>query len=245
MTNNAGKYLWPVDGGECPVETRGERMSERGKEGVLRGNGSSENGKLGNRGLLQESGGSSRKGASGKAESGRGGTAGQKGAVKHASEHQEQKSLFQWARLSGLPELVLMFAIPNGGARHIVTAAKLKAEGVKAGVPDIFLAAPCGDFHGLFIEMKVGKNKPTPTQMDWLTSLRNSGYQASVSYSWTDARDTIMAYLGGATKTQHCSGCYSHQPKTGGKNITFSSGIQKRWICATCVKKRIPGKVAA
>lgn len=36
----------------------------------------------------------------------------------------------------------LLFAIPDGGRRDAVTGAHLKAEGVRAGVPDMFLAVP-------------------------------------------------------------------------------------------------------
>ena len=58
-----------------------------------------------------------------------------------ASESVEQCCLFRWAGYSlGLhPELKLMYHIPNGGKRNITTARRLKAEGVKAGVPDIHL----------------------------------------------------------------------------------------------------------
>ena len=41
-----------------------------------------------------------------------------------------------------------LFAIPNGGARHIGTAIKLKSEGVTAGVSDLFLMIPSGQKHG-------------------------------------------------------------------------------------------------
>ena len=58
------------------------------------------------------------------------------------SEHHEQCALFAWLRLQW-PDLDrVSFAIPNGGHRHKAVAGKLKAEGVKAGVPDIFIAYP-------------------------------------------------------------------------------------------------------
>lgn len=71
-------------------------------------------------------------------------------------EHRIQAALFKWSRLasSRYPGLRLMFAIPNGGARDAITGAMLKAEGVKPGVPDIFLPVPVNGFHGLFVEMK-------------------------------------------------------------------------------------------
>ena len=78
--------------------------------------------------------------------------------------------MFTWAfyEAAAHPELKNLFAVPNGGLRSKTEAARLKAAGVKAGVPDIMLAvARCG-FHGLFIEMKVGKNKTSAAQDEWI-----------------------------------------------------------------------------
>ena len=71
------------------------------------------------------------------------------------TESQEQKSLFKWWRVYSrhAPHLV-MYHIPNGGRRDAITGARLKAEGVVAGVPDIFLAVPRQGFHGLYVELK-------------------------------------------------------------------------------------------
>tara|TARA_Y100001963_G_scaffold64170_1_gene89488 strand:+ start:223 stop:594 length:372 start_codon:yes stop_codon:yes gene_type:complete len=114
------------------------------------------------------------------------------------SEHTEQVSLFDWchANKSRHPQLDLIFAIPNGGLRNKAVGKKLKMEGVKAGVPDIFLAVPKGEKHGLFIELKYGTNKPTQTQLDWLQKLRAEGYEAQVCWGFEQARDCINNYLG-------------------------------------------------
>jgi len=117
------------------------------------------------------------------------------------SEHDEQAALFRWAELQEgeHPELANLFAIPNGGARHPAVAAQLKAEGVRAGVPDLFLAVRRGTggqvWGGLFIEMKRRPNKPTPAQEEWIARLRAAGYMAVVCYSATEAQQCIMAYL--------------------------------------------------
>ena len=117
------------------------------------------------------------------------------------SEHTEQVALFDWANRNKYryPELQLMFAIPNGGKRHIGVARKLKAEGVKAGVPDIFLPVPrtIKDkfIAGLFIEMKYGKNKPTPSQQEWVRKLRKYGYWVVVCYSYEEAQEIITSYI--------------------------------------------------
>lgn len=88
-----------------------------------------------------------------------------------------------------------MFAIPNGGVRHKAVASKLKKEGVKAGVPDIFLAHPKGTYAGLWIEMKYGKNKTSPKQREWLRALSDSGYRTEVCYGADEAWQVILDYL--------------------------------------------------
>jgi len=76
-------------------------------------------------------------------------------------ESDHQIALFQWVsyQLKRYPELELLYHIPNGGYRYKTTARRLKAEGVKAGVPDICLPVPRGGYHGLYIEMKAGKKQ--------------------------------------------------------------------------------------
>jgi hypothetical protein len=112
------------------------------------------------------------------------------------SEHDEQVALFAWAALSGIPELEMMTAIPNGGYRHPATASMLKAEGVKAGYPDILVDVARGPWHGLRIELKVKPNKPTPEQGAWIERLRAQGYRAVVCYGAQEAIDAILEYLG-------------------------------------------------
>ena len=117
--------------------------------------------------------------------------------VRKATEHDEQAHLFAWAAMAQgtHPELALLFAIPNGGQRHPAVAAQLKAEGVKPGVPDVFLPVARGKFHGLFIEMKVRPNKPTAEQAQWIEVLRYYGYSAVVCYGAQEAINAIKAYL--------------------------------------------------
>lgn len=120
------------------------------------------------------------------------------------SEHDEQAALFEWAALMsnrpGFEPLRFLFAIPNGGHRNPVTASKLKAEGVKPGVPDVCLPAPRNApdgtiYHGLFVELKVKPNRTTPAQVDWLAYLNEAGYLAVVCYSWQEAARVITEYL--------------------------------------------------
>ena len=113
-------------------------------------------------------------------------------------EHGQQVRLFQWAAVqeANYPELRWLFAVPNGGARHVAVASKLKAEGVKAGVWDVFLPVPKGKCPGLWIEMKYGKNKLTPKQREFEEHLERHGYERLVCYDWNDAADKLEEYLG-------------------------------------------------
>lgn len=72
-------------------------------------------------------------------------------------ESDEQIRIFDYAQYNH--KLRWLFAIPNGGSRDIREAVRLKRQGVKAGVSDMFLPIPNSMYHGLFIELKVGKTK--------------------------------------------------------------------------------------
>lgn len=99
------------------------------------------------------------------------------------------------SQLFGIPEQ-LLFAIPNGGQRNLIVAKKLKAEGVRAGIPDLFLAVPRGRFHGLFVEMKKTKGGRVPkNQQIMLETLNLCGYRAIVCHGWFEAKEAIENYV--------------------------------------------------
>ena len=115
------------------------------------------------------------------------------------TEGEEQATLLSWAETQSgrLPELRLLFHIPNGGGRSKREAGRFKAEGVKAGVPDLCLPVPRGGSHGLYIELKRLKGgKVSKEQAAWLDALREQGYAASVCRGWQEAAAVIEAYLG-------------------------------------------------
>jgi hypothetical protein len=119
------------------------------------------------------------------------------------SEHSHQVAVFLWASVAKqwLPELDLMFAIPNGGERNKAVASRLKAEGVKPGVPDIFLPVARHGAAGLFIELKriksVDKTKGVVSgnQTEWQKKLRGSGYWCATSYGWLEVKMLLLWYL--------------------------------------------------
>lgn len=114
-------------------------------------------------------------------------------------EHSEQVNLIQWWALQckrfGVPEQ-LLFAIPNGGQRNIVTAKRMKDEGVRSGIPDLFLAVPRGNFHGLFVEMKKPRGGVvSDNQKACMEMLSTNGYYVTVCHGFIEAKTAITAYL--------------------------------------------------
>lgn len=114
------------------------------------------------------------------------------------SEHTEQAALFEWAAWNQSRDAALnmLYAVPNGGKRDKVTAAKLKAEGVKAGVPDVFLPVARMGFHGCYIELKTDTGKPSKEQLEWGKQLTEQGYAWSICRGWQNAAYCIVRYLG-------------------------------------------------
>lgn len=157
-------------------------------------------------------------------------------------EHSHQRALFAWANmaarhgfkaawddrsyfephyaeatygLAGVPGLARLHAIPNGGLRDKVTGARLKAEGVKDGVPDCFLPVPRNVWAGLYVEMKrpgtvkkaqrAFKDNRTiidqragelsEAQGDWIGYLRGVGYGVAIAFDWREAAKQIQSYM--------------------------------------------------
>ena len=108
-------------------------------------------------------------------------------------EAELQRACVRWFRLQ-YPQY-LLFHVPNGGRRNAREAALLKLEGVVAGIPDLFLAVGRHGFHGLFIEMKAGKNTTTPAQKEMMERLYRAGYLCAVCRSFEEFRDEVMKYL--------------------------------------------------
>ena len=105
------------------------------------------------------------------------------------SEHAEQALFVQWFRRS-FPG-VRIFAIPNGGGRSRSQGAKLKVEGVSAGVPDLLI--PDGM---IWVEMKRAKGGSVyKEQKDWHAYLESIGHTVIVGWGFSDAKDKILACI--------------------------------------------------
>lgn len=93
------------------------------------------------------------------------------------------------------PELIGLFAIPNGGDRNPVVGKKLKVEGVKRGVPDFCLPIPRGGYSALYIEVKAEDGKCSDEQIEWQGFLQAHGNKAVVAWGKQEIIDTLIWYL--------------------------------------------------
>lgn len=120
-------------------------------------------------------------------------------------EEREQIAVFEWAiaQEKAMPELSLLHHIPNGGKRGKVEAARLKAAGVKAGMPDICLPVPRNGYGALYIELKkpesksmgIRKGTVSQKQREVISALQRSGNAVAVCYGAEEAIKTIKGYL--------------------------------------------------
>ena len=114
------------------------------------------------------------------------------------TESVEQQNLFRWARLqSGAhPELALLYHIPNEGKRSVHTGRRMRAEGLKRGVPDICLPVARGGKHGLYVELKrLRGSKTSDDQREWLAALEAQGYAVALCKGWEAAAEVITKYI--------------------------------------------------
>lgn len=107
------------------------------------------------------------------------------------TEDQEQQDLANYLDLTGL----LWCHVPNGGMRNKAVAGKLKAQGVKSGVPDVLVFSPPPNFpgsRGVAIELKRVKGGTLSTeQKNWLDNLANLGWIAQCCNGCGDAIDLL------------------------------------------------------
>lgn len=111
------------------------------------------------------------------------------------TEHDEQVAVIKYCDSHPNPDYADIYAVPNGGKRAIGLAVKLKAEGVRRGIPDLFLPKPRGEFHGLYIEMKKPGGRVSPEQLERMNRLKSDGYKTAICTSATVAISVIESYM--------------------------------------------------
>jgi len=105
------------------------------------------------------------------------------------AEHKIQVAITQYLDLVG----VCYWAVPNGGGRSLITGKRLKAEGVKAGVPDLTIVHN-GKYIGLEVKKpktETPKGKLSPNQKAMIETISQAGGEVHVVYGVADVEKII------------------------------------------------------
>jgi hypothetical protein len=113
--------------------------------------------------------------------------------MKQFNESKLQQSCVKWFKYRY--PYILIAAFPNEGKRTVQSAARMKAEGLLSGMPDLFICFGNSAYHGLFVEMKFGNGKTTTNQDEVIAKLTKQGYQVAVVNSLDMFIETVDNYL--------------------------------------------------
>ena len=115
--------------------------------------------------------------------------------MRNRKEHKLQCVCVKWFRLRYRRYHNLFWATPNGGTRLTLEAITLKKEGVLPGVSDLSLMVPNKDYHGYFIELKVGKNTQSENQKNFEKAVRSMGYKYDVIRDFDTFKERVTNYM--------------------------------------------------
>jgi hypothetical protein len=110
-------------------------------------------------------------------------------------ESEIQACFIKWLRLTNRAVGAVTFSVPNGALRSLAEGKRQKELGLTAGVPDVFIAYPSGNLHGMFIEFKAGANTLTYHQNNMIQLLKARGYHCVVCYEVDKAMQEVLRYL--------------------------------------------------
>lgn len=131
--------------------------------------------------------------------------------LKGNQEHYDQVQIFDRIERKHPDLYSLLHATPNGGYRTKKSAAQMPAEGQKKGYPDMSLDKPAGIYHGMRVELKHGKRKPTKEQIEWLNLLTDQGYYCILAFTPDEAVAEMVAYsqlAAGESMPEHPNNSY-------------------------------------
>lgn len=110
-------------------------------------------------------------------------------------EHYLQVCLFYLVETKYPDVYPMMFAVPNGGHRSAGVAGQMKAEGQRAGYPDIGIDIPTALYHGFRLEVKTDKGRPHKEQKDWQERLTKYGYLSLIGFGFDECWSMIEQYV--------------------------------------------------
>ncbi len=116
--------------------------------------------------------------------------------VRSHNESNEQIAAMDWLRAQH-PKIALhTLHIGNERKATYYAGYIMKRMGVLRGASDIFMAWPSGGFHGLFVEVKSKRGRPSPDQLAFIERMRSVGYKAEVCYGAEEVINTMQQYIG-------------------------------------------------
>jgi hypothetical protein len=88
-----------------------------------------------------------------------------------------------------------VFAIPNGGSRNMIEAAKMKGTGTTPGMPDLCILG-CNDQGPTthFLEVKSANGRPSLPQLNMHDRLLDLQHEVAICRSIDDARDACRKW---------------------------------------------------
>lgn len=117
----------------------------------------------------------------------------------HPSENQIQADFFRWAAMRSreIPDLELLYHVPNGSYKSPAARGLFKRIGQKAGVPDVhFPVGGVGGYLSLYIEFKTKVGRLSENQKEWIGRLEAANNRVAVCRTWWDAVNEVLEHLG-------------------------------------------------
>ena len=114
---------------------------------------------------------------------------------KSHTESNEQIAAMDWLRLQHPEVAEHTMHIGNERKASYYMGYIMKRMGVLKGASDLFIAWPNGGYHGLFIEVKSAKGKPTPEQTAFLARMNAKGYYGCICYGAEQIMKKVTWYL--------------------------------------------------
>jgi hypothetical protein len=108
------------------------------------------------------------------------------------SEHNLQVECVRWFRYQ-YPKY-LIFSIPNERKVSPIAGKRFKDAGRVSGVPDLFLAFPSYNYHGMFIEMKSDNGKLNDNQKAIQKTL-SINYKVATCFSFDEFKNVVNDYF--------------------------------------------------
>ena len=110
------------------------------------------------------------------------------------SEARLQKSIITYLRLR-YPRVLFCASLGGQFQPYQSQRQKAKDTGYQPGFPDLFIYESKSKYHGLAIEIKTEKGRPTKLQKQWIDNLNSKGYCARICRGWNEIIQTIDSYM--------------------------------------------------